>query len=173
MRNKVISLAMILTCFVLQSTILKKLAIGNITPNLLIILCASMGLMRGKTTGLFFGFFSGLLIDIFFGGILGVQAFSYMLIGYISGFCYNIYYDDNIKVPVLLVTGGDLLYSLLIYGMHFLLRGRMDFLYYFRHIMIPEMLYTVIVTVIIYHIFYVINHRFMRLKTKDSDSQWL
>ena len=56
--------AMILACFILQSTVFQAFAIGSIVPNLLLILTVSFGFMRGKKTGLWIGFFSGIFMDI-------------------------------------------------------------------------------------------------------------
>ena len=43
--------AMILACFILQSTVFQAFAIGSIVPNLLLILTVSFGFMRGKKDG--------------------------------------------------------------------------------------------------------------------------
>ena len=36
------------------------ISIGSVTPNLMLVLCVSMGLMRGRKSGLWTGFLSGL-----------------------------------------------------------------------------------------------------------------
>ena len=41
MRNKLITLAIIFVSFLLQCTLMKGIAIGSISPNLLVILCAA------------------------------------------------------------------------------------------------------------------------------------
>lgn len=173
MKSKVILFFSIIICFMLQCTLLKALSVANITPNLLLILCVSMGLMRGKKSGLFVGFFSGLLIDLFYGSLLGFYGLIYMYIGYLAGFFYKIYYDNALKVPVLLVAGSDALYGLVVYVLQFMLRGRMGFFYYVSRIMIPEILVTVVLTILIYRLFYKLNHRFMSVKRKERNSLWL
>ena len=65
MKRKIIVALMILISFLLQSTVFKALAIGSISPNLLVVLTSSFGFMRGKKEGLWVGFFCGLLEDIF------------------------------------------------------------------------------------------------------------
>ena len=52
MKSKIVLFLTIITCFLLQSTVLHKISIGSITPNLLLILCVSMGLMRGRKSGM-------------------------------------------------------------------------------------------------------------------------
>ena len=74
MRRKVTLALLILVTFILQSTVFQSLAIASIAPNLLLILTVSFGFMRGKKEGLFVGFFCGLLIDIFYGNLIGFYA---------------------------------------------------------------------------------------------------
>ena len=140
----------IIICFLLQSTVFHSLSLGGIIPNLMIILTASYGFMRGRKSGLLIGFFSGLLMDIFFSDILGFYALLYMYIGYLNGVFKKMFYPEDIKLPIALIVGSDFLYNILIYLLTFLLNGRFQFLYYFFNIMIPEMVYTIIVTCIFY-----------------------
>lgn len=158
MRRKVILAVLILLTFILQGTIFQTLSIASIAPNLLLILTVSFGFMRGKREGLIMGFFSGLLVDIFYGNMVGFYALLYMYIGFFNGFLYKVFYDEDIKVPMVLVAVSDLAYGVIVYGLQFLLRGRLDFFGYLRHIIFPEMVYTVLLTVIFYRIFYKLNH---------------
>lgn len=56
MKSKIVLFFTIIVCFLMQSTVLHLISIGSITPNLLLILCVSMGLMRGRKSGLWTGF---------------------------------------------------------------------------------------------------------------------
>ena len=173
MKSRVILFFMIIICFILQTTVLHLISIGSITPNLLLILCVSMGLMRGRKSGMWTGFFCGLLIDLFYGSLFGFYALIYMYAGFFSGYAFRIYYDDDIKVPMLLTAIMDLLYNLAVYILQFLLRGRIGLFTYLYRIIIPEIVYTVFLTVIVYKIFYFINRRFMTPARKESESIWV
>ena len=150
MKRNIISGILILVCFILQCTVFRAFDYGGIVPNLLIILTASFGFMRGETTGLIIGFVCGLLTDIFFADIIGFYALVYMYIGFVNGKFCRLFYPEDIKLPIALIVGSDFLYNILIYLLTFLLNGRFQFLYYFFNIMIPEMVYTIIVTCIFY-----------------------
>lgn len=152
---------LILAVFILQGTIFQTLSIASISPNLLLILTVSFGFMRGKQEGLFVGFFCGLLIDIFYGyeNVVGFYALLYMYIGFFNGFLYKVFYDEDIKVPMLLVGVSDLAYGLVVYGIQFLLRGRLNVFVYLYRIIIPEMVYTVLITVIFYRILFWLNRK--------------
>ena len=150
MLTVIVSTFFVIICFLLQSTVFHSLSMGGIIPNLMIILTASYGFMRGRKSGLLIGFFAGLLMDIFFSDVLGFYALLYMYIGYLNGVFKKLFYPEDIKLPIALIVGSDFLYNILIYLLTFLLNGRFQFLYYFFNIMIPEMVYTIIVTCIFY-----------------------
>lgn len=173
MRNRFILFITLVLTFFLQCTLCRKIAVGSIAPNLLIIFVISIGLMRGRKTALLTGFFTGLLADLIYGQYLGIYAFLYMLVGYLSGYSYKIYYDNNIKVPMVLAAGGDFLYNIGVFLLMFLLQGKMQGLYYLRRIIIPEMIYTVFLTAIVYRVYYLINHRLMEAERKERDALWL
>lgn len=48
MKRKIVTILLILICFLLQSTVFKTLAIASISPNLMIIVTSAFGFMRGK-----------------------------------------------------------------------------------------------------------------------------
>ena len=101
MKRRVIMIILILLTFVLQTTLMQTFAIASVSPNLPIILTVSFALMRGKREGMFVGAFFGILMDIFYGPVLGFHMLLFTYVGYFNGFCYRIFYDDDIKMPVL------------------------------------------------------------------------
>ena len=75
---------LIIACFLLQSSVFTQLDLGGITPNLLIVLTASFGFMRGEKEGMFIGFICGLLMDIFFAEYMGLYSLVYLNIGLVK-----------------------------------------------------------------------------------------
>ena len=157
MKRFVVTIVLIFVCFLLQSTVFHALSFGGIVPNLLIVLTASFGFMRGEKTGLLIGFFCGLLVDIFFGNTIGFYALLYMYIGYMNGKFSAVFYPEDIKLPIALILGSDCFYGLVCYVILFLLRSRFDFRYYFVHIILPEIVYTIVVTIFLYPLILWIN----------------
>lgn len=152
MKRGIVATLLILGCFLFQSTIFRALDFGGIVPNLLIVLTSSFGFMRGEKTGTIIGFFCGLLSDIFFGEVLGFYALILMYIGYMNGKFSRIFYPEDIKLPATLIIASDFLYGFICYVLMFLMRGRLQFGYYFMNIILPEIIYTVVVTIILYPI---------------------
>ena len=159
MLRKICVAILIIVCFLLQSTVFRSLAFAGIVPNLLIILTASFGFMRGENEGLLIGFFSGLLCDIFFGDVLGFYALIMMYIGYLNGKFHRIFYPEDIKLPLGLIIISDISYSMTCYVLLFLLRGKFNFPFYFTNLILPEAVYTILVTCILYPVILKLNDR--------------
>ena len=159
MRRKIVLFIIIAICFLLQTTVFRALTFANIGPNLLIIVVSSFGLMRGKKEGLWVGFFCGLLIDIFFGFYLGGYALLYMYIGYINGVFQKRFYPDELRLPMVMIGASDLVYNLVIYCVMFLMRRRFHFGYYLTSVILPEFVYTMVITIFLYFILLKINQR--------------
>ena len=157
MRRKIVLFIIIAVCFLLQTTVFERLTFANIGPNLLIIVVSAFGFMRGKKEGLWIGFFCGLIIDIFFGFYLGVYALLYMYIGYFNGMFQKRFYPDDIKLPMVLIGSSDIICNLFIYFIMFLTRGHFKFWYYLFSVIVPEFVYTMVITIFLYFILLKIN----------------
>ena len=107
MKNKILAIFVVIFSFILQSTVCRYIAFGNVGPNLLIITTATFGFMMGQKAGITVGFFTGLLVDIFSGGILGFHALLYMYIGYFNGFFKRLFFKDDLMLQILLVGCSD------------------------------------------------------------------
>lgn len=158
----------IVICFLLQCTVFHYIELAGVVPNLLLIVTMSFGLMRGRREGLLVGFFSGLLIDIFFGSVLGPYAFIYMTLGYGNGLFHRIYYVEDVLLPMIMISLNDFIYNIIIYVVFFLMRNRLDFLGYLRDVMLPEMIYTILITLFFYKILVRINLRLKRVKEAEQ-----
>ncbi|MCH5254218.1 MAG: rod shape-determining protein MreD [Lachnospiraceae bacterium] len=172
MRRVLTTALFIIICFLLQCTVFRALAFGGIVPNLLIVLTASFGFMRGEKCGLLIGFFSGLLIDIFFGSVIGFYSLLYMYIGYANGKFSTIFYPEDIKLPIALILGSNFFYGIVCYVILFLLRGKFDFRYYLVHIILPEIVYTIVVTLFLYPVILWTNRR-LEQREKRSERKFV
>ncbi len=168
MRRKITVFLIIVVCFLLQTTLFQTLAFASIAPNLLIVVVSSFGFMRGRKEGMWIGLFSGLLVDVFFGSVIGFYALIYMYIGYINGFFRKIFFPEDIKLPLILISASDLGYNLLVYFFLFFLRGKFRFGYYILHIMIPELVYTIVITIALYFVILKINQKLETIEKRSA-----
>ena len=110
---------LIIINFSLQSTVFGFHDINSITPNLLLILTMSFGLMRGRKEGMLVGFFSGFLMDVFFSSVLGPYMLIYMLIGYINGFFHKNYMIEDVLLPLIVIVADEFVFNIVIYLIFF------------------------------------------------------
>ena len=93
-----------------------------------------------------------------------------MYIGYINGKFCGIYYPEDIKLPLVLISLSNITGSVLEYIFTYLIRGRLHFGYYLIHIILPEILYTIVLTLLIYPIIVVIFNAFEKSSKKKEAS---
>lgn len=166
MRRFIISFFSIIILYVLQTTVFQTvLNIAGIAPNLLLMFTCIVGFMRGRKSGMLVGFFAGLLVDVFPGGIVGFTPFIYICIGYFNGMFYREYTKEQMLLPIALVALSDLAFEVVYYITSILMRSRLNFVYYMGRIIIPEIVYTVLVTIFAYMLVYHIN-RYLDYYTK-------
>ncbi|MDY6104957.1 MAG: rod shape-determining protein MreD [Acetatifactor sp.] len=168
MFRKLLMMVTILFCFILQSTVFPAISMGGVVPNIFIIIASTYGFMRDETEGLLAGFFCGILCDVFYGNILGFYALLYMMIGFINGKFSRIFYPEDIKLPMALITLSELSFSTVCYILLFLLNGRFNVLWYFMHLILPELIYTILVTLVLYPVILFVNQKLDAFERKRA-----
>ncbi len=164
MKRFIVTVLLLITLFVFQGTVFASLNFANTSPNLLIIFIVSLSLMRGEKTGVILGFFAGILMDVFMGTTIGLYALIFMYLGYANGSFHRVFFPEDIKLPMIMIVVSDIFYGFLVYILLFLLRGRTDFSFYFSNVILPEAIYTIVITILLYPLILWIN----KLLTQDE-----
>ena len=111
MRLLILSLSVIVAV-ALQATWLAGLHLpGQVTPDLVLILVISIGLLRGPDEGLIFGLAAGFFVDLLSGGIVGIQAVTKMAAGFLVGLLEKTIFKDNLVLPTLAVFGATVIFE--------------------------------------------------------------
>jgi len=150
MKRVISYVLLILVFFLIQNNIFAASSLIMTVPNLLMILVFSFGFIRGSLEGMLIGFFCGLLNDLFFGNTIGFTALMYSVLGYGMGLIGNLYYTDFVNLPLLLCLFSILIYHIGIYVFAFLINGYGSFGSYLGNVALPELLYTGIMTLLLY-----------------------
>ena len=156
--------------FILQSCVFTQINMGGILPNLILLITCIYGFMHGEKAGMVTGFALGLISDILFGSFIGLNALILTFIGYLNGKFYGIYYPEDIKLPLGLVLTSNFSYGIVYYIFSYLIRGRLNLSYYFLHIILPEVLYTIITAIVIYPIVLLIERAFDKKEKAKKQS---
>ena len=92
-----------------------------------------------------------------------------MIIGYIVGIFRDIWYLQDILIPVSVVAVSDFMYNFVTYIITFLLRNRLDLFHYVKAVIVPEIIYTVFLTVFIYRIMMLINKKLEEFEMRGNE----
>ena len=164
-----LNILLILLAFTVQNCVFPLLPFLAATPNLLLILTFSFGFIHGRNAGMFYGFLSGLLLDLFYSGPFGFYTLIYVYIGYFNGIFTKYYYEDYITLPLVLSALNEVFYNFYLYVFGFLVRGRLNFGYYFINIILQETFFTVVTTLILYRLFLYISRKLEEMeKRRDT-----
>ena len=166
--NALICAALIITAFVLQSTLFKAAAIGGISPNLIVIVTASLSLFMGDRAGLFIGFFAGFICDVLFSPVIGFLALVYAVTGFLCGKLRNVLFVEDIGFPLIMIAAADLFVGFVRFVFEFMMRNRLFFGHFLGHYIIPEIIYTVMVAATVYPLLSLLYRRVMRDKPESQ-----
>ena len=154
----------IISCFILQTSILPMILSSDITPNLMIIVTASYGFMFGDRKGMCIGLVCGLLSDIYFGPLIGFEAGVYAIIGYFSGKFQKILYVEDLAFPLSLIAVCDFVNGFLTFVFLFAMRNRLFMRAFLMQRMLPEMVYTLLAALPLYPLLRFLYNKYMRKK---------
>ncbi len=163
MRLLILSIWVILGV-VVQSTWLASLLPMQFTPDLVLIMTISYGLLRGPNQGLLFGMGAGFFVDLLSGNIIGIRALSKMIAGFCSGFMEKNIFKDNLLVPALAVFIGTIVCET--FNLFMFTAFKMNIGIWFKLLeILPLACLNAIVAPVIYHFFLRIE-RFLAERAK-------
>ena len=161
MKRFLINVLLLVLAFTIQNCVIPLIPFLSASPNLLLILTFSFGFIYGKEAGM-----AGILLDLFYSGPFGFFTLLFVNVGYFNGICTKYYYEDYINLPLVMSLVNELIYNVYIYVFRFLIRNRLDIFYYVREIVIPETIFTVVTTLLIYRFFLFTNRRLEEMENR-------
>ena len=141
---------LIFVYYILQTAFFPRFSLAGVSPNIMVILVSTIGFAKGGNQGMTVGMVCGIILDIFSSGFFGMYALIFVVIGFLNGSFRQIFFGDDMKLPLLLIGSSVLIYGGMVYLFTYISRGRLDFPFYFMNLMMPEMVYTILVSLILY-----------------------
>ncbi|MDQ5983350.1 MAG: hypothetical protein RUMPE_00359 [Eubacteriales bacterium SKADARSKE-1] len=124
--------------------------INGIKPTLLIPILFMIALFEGEKIGLIFGLFIGILLDISTSWSIGFFAIMISVCGYIIGLISRRVVKSNLSTAMIISA----IFIFFIYSFHFLfcylINGCGDNLYTFTFHYVPRMVYTLLISLLMY-----------------------
>ncbi|OON94695.1 MAG: rod shape-determining protein MreD [Candidatus Epulonipiscioides saccharophilum] len=153
-----ITISILIFSFTLQNTLGDSIRIADIAPNFLIMIVVAFSILRGEKEGAIIGFLAGFIYDIPYNYIFGMYTIIYMSIGYICGKLHPFCYRENRILPLMCTVFSSLFFSS-VNILRFVLIGNINFSYFYLRIVLPELVYTTLLTLVVYRCIYFINSK--------------
>ena len=154
--------------FLLQFGLFANSPIIDTVPNILLIITVAFGFMNGKTQGMAVGFACGLLMDVASMNAVGFHMVIFILIGYVNGALHHWLYSDYVLFPLLVTAFCSFLYGGYLYVFQFLIRNRLDFVYFLLNVTSPTVIYTTVLTGVVYQIISSVNYRLEEAERRSA-----
>jgi rod shape-determining protein MreD len=124
-----------------QSSVMPILGLAGVAPDVPLALAVMVALRRGPETGCLTGFFAGLLQDLTGPGLVGIQALTKALTGFVAGFAGGRFTvrDPLVQVPGLVLL--TVVEGLLRFGVLQLFHFPTDLLDVMMQVILPQALF--------------------------------
>ena len=139
--------------YFLEANFFTYFTIDGVLPNLIIILILFIGLYANTFFGVLFGLICGLILDFLYGTCIGISAVMFCIVGYLGSYFDRNFSKENKATIIFMVAGSTLIYEI---GHYFLnsviLNFETEWLLFLK-LLILEVIYNVLISIIIYPIF--------------------
>ncbi len=155
MRKTIITVSLFivfLIIYFLQANIFPNFSIAGITPNLFIIYVLFIGLYANQTLGVIFGIIIGLFLDSVYGQSIGLSAVMLCVVGFLGSYFDKNFSKDNKLTILFMVIGATVIYELGLYSLKSIIYEFNFELWFFVRILLLEILYNSLLSIIFYPI---------------------
>lgn len=121
MRRAAMWSAVAVAALFLQVTLVPFVSVGNVKPDLPLVVVVCAALLGGARRGAVLGAGTGLLTDLVSAHTLGVGMLANMVIGYVVGLAEQQVFKENVFLPMFALLVATVAHGLLFFGTLFLL----------------------------------------------------
>lgn len=157
--RSIIFLLIVIVAILLQATVFNFLQVAGVKPDLVLMLVVFNGFLRGSREGAFLGFLAGLILDIFTGGYIGMNALSLMLVGYLVGLAEARFYKESVIIISLVTFMVGMINQLVLYVLLFYLNIGVSPIYALPQVVLPSAIYTTLLVPLTFWKFYSSNEQ--------------
>ncbi len=145
MKKTVVFIFLVILVLILQGVLIGKVQLRWGRPDLPLILLVFWAWHNNWKQGLIAGFVIGLLVDILFFPLLGLNAFSLALVGFLVAEIRGRVYQDNVIFFILLIGAATVLNVIILSFWLLVFKISPSFLEKIVFIMFPALLYNCII----------------------------
>ncbi len=103
MHKRLAYLVLLVVTILLQVALAQEVNVGGVKPDFILVVTVCLALYEGPTRGAVFGFWGGLMEDVFTTGFMGVSALTKTLAGFFAGELQNRITSTSVFLPMIIV----------------------------------------------------------------------
>lgn len=143
-------LAVIILAALLESTVLQKISIEDVLPDLTLLLVVYFALQAGEERAMFTGVLGGLMKDVAGNARLGHNVLALVIVGYLAGRLSKRLVTDHPAVKAGLVFVASLTYGVIYVCVQYVQEPSIGVTYQILTNRIPTAFYTALVTPLVF-----------------------
>ena len=148
-----------LIIYFLQANFFSWFNLAGVKPNLFVIFVLFIGLFAGRKAAFSFGIIFGIFIDLFIGKNVGVTSVMLGIVGTLGGYFDKSFSKDSRMTIMLMVVCTTAVYEIGTYAINILISNNIFEIIPLLKLLIIEILFNIIITIIIYPLFQRLGYR--------------
>ena len=138
--NQYLSFGILFFLALLQATVMPRITVLGVHPDLMLMAVTSWSLLRGSEEGMLWALIGGVVMDLFSGAPFGVCTLALLIVSFLSGLGQRNVFRLDLLVPILAIPVATLAYQLIVLGLLAALGWRAGWGASLSHVILPSML---------------------------------
>jgi rod shape-determining protein MreD len=155
----VVVIILFLAALVFNETLMPAIALGGVSPNLIIYFVIFTALVKRPYQAAFWGAVVGLVEDLMIGRYIGLSILSYAFAAYVIAYLRARFYQENLLMPLLAVFIGSFIFGSLYLVLAQIIAAPLPFTGSFISDVLPQSLYNTALSLAVYVPMQFILHR--------------
>jgi len=148
--NAYLTFLILFVVTLIQSTVMSRITIAGVHPDLMLMVVTSWGLLRGTQEGMLWALSGGVPMDLMSGAKFGLHTLALLIVSFATGFGERTVFRFEILMPILVIPIATLAYQLAIMGGLFLFGWPVAWGTYMTAVVLPSMLVNTLCMPIVY-----------------------
>ena len=138
--NPYLTVAALVLTAMLQSTVMPRVMVLGVHPDLMLLVVVSWSLLRGAQEGMLWALLGGIAVDLFSGAPFGVYTLSLLVVSFLSSLAQRNVFRLDLLIPVFVIPLATLVQNVIALALLWALRWPVDWGAGFTHVIFPAVL---------------------------------
>jgi rod shape-determining protein MreD len=148
--NAYLTIAGLIALAIVQSTVMPRITVLGVHPDLMLLAVTSWSLLRGAQEGMLWALVGGIAIDFLSGAPFGVVTLSLLVASFLSSLGQRNVFRLDLLVPIVVIPLATLVYNTIMLALLWALRWPTEWGAGFAHVILPAMLVNTIGMPLVY-----------------------